>query len=130
MSETLRPWWRSRARHEEIQKDEAIQARLRTAADKPFPDVRPADPASPSWGTPEIYAFAELVHDNPDRARSLVRAMSARDRAMLGFYLYTLSCVVQEEDSFQEDADRKAARRTHVAGQGDPDKTEVPLQDI
>ena len=55
--------------------------------------------------------FLEL-QDKPDIAREIVRAMSAKDRAVLSFHLSELSRLVEEEETFRTTADMRSARES------------------
>lgn len=57
-----------------------------------------------------VRAFTSILQDNPDAARERIRALSARDRAVLSFHLHELSRIVDEEETFRTTADRRAAR--------------------
>jgi hypothetical protein len=64
----------------------------------------------------DMFAVRALIHvlqDEPDKARSLVRAMSGQDRAVLSFHLSELSRLVEEEESLRTTADRRTARLSH-----------------
>src|SRR5882672_10662708 len=57
-----------------------------------------------------VRALIHILQDEPDKARALVRDLSARDRAVLQFHLAELSRIVQEEDQFRVSADQEKAR--------------------
>lgn len=127
--EMPRPWWRSRVRHDKIVADERLRSALQRAVqDKDFvPDTELPD--KPVWADMDtepdwVQIFARIVDDRLDDARRAVRALSASDNALLGFYAAELSRLVSEEDQFRTDTDRRAARRTYenrTAPDTDPD---------
>lgn len=88
---------------------EALQLEKRAAA------VRPdsVSGVEPPGRVPEVDAFAEIVRDNPDGARALVRKLSQRDKAVLTFYLRELERITEEEESFVRADDRRTARDTY-----------------
>lgn len=57
-----------------------------------------------------------LLQDDADKARLIVRKMSAPDRAVLSFYLHEASRLVLEEEDFRETADRRQARLSYGDG--------------
>jgi hypothetical protein len=64
----------------------------------------------------DMFAVRALIHvlqDEPDKARSLIRSMSSRDRAVLSFELTELSRLVSEEEDFRTMEDRRKARLAH-----------------
>lgn len=68
----------------------------------------------------DVNAFALMTEDRPDEARTLVRDLSGKDRAVLSFHLFELIRIVQEEDSFRTMADRRRARLSHPDSGPDP----------
>lgn len=66
--------------------------------------------------TPEdmifVRALVHLLQEEPDKARSIVRTLSPKDRAVLSFHLSELSRLVLEEDEFRTTTDRRRARLT------------------
>lgn len=81
------------------------------------------------WAETAVRAFGHLVQDDPDMARDIVRAMSARDRAVLSFSLEELSRIVSEEETFRTTADRRRARDTSGVD-NEPDSSQPSLSEI
>lgn len=67
--------------------------------------------------TPEdldaVRVLVLVIKGDADSARDIVRRMSPRDRAVLTFFLREAGRIVEEEDSFREQADRNQAREGH-----------------
>lgn len=61
-------------------------------------------------GINEVEAFAAVVNDDLDAARSLIRSMSARDQAVLEFYATTLSDLVAHEAQLVRVKEHRSAR--------------------
>lgn len=60
---------------------------------------------------PFLNTFARVLEDDPDTARSLVKDLSGRDRAVLSFALGELSRLVSEEEMRRTEDDWLTARR-------------------
>lgn len=139
--ESPRPWWRSRARHAALQRDEApirehvyqnvpIPAEFQSVGDTPEviawrrgvnDTLERGRPIRPDWlygpeglklpgRSVELDAFAAVYRDNPNLARSLVRGLSQKDKAILTFYLRELERITEEEETFVRTDERRAAR--------------------
>lgn len=73
------------------------------------PDIRLEDAEDLQY----VLTLCRVIQDKGDEARETVRKMSARERAVFGFYLRETERLVEEEDAFRTQADRAQAREGH-----------------
>jgi len=93
-----------------------------TGPEVPYPKIGFTPDESIKLDTAEdmasVRALIHVLQDEPDKARSLIRAMSSRDRAVLSFDLSELSRLVEDEEMIRTAADRRKARLSREGQDG------------